>query len=239
MNDVRGGLRVIVTGANRGLGLEFSRQFLAAGDRVVALARDPGSSTDLDAIARAHPDTLTVGRVDVADDALIRAARAALPPSWGGVDVLINNAGTYGSKDPTLETLEIDELHRLFDINATGPIRMTRAFLAELRRGSSPRIVNITSLMGSIKDNTSGGAWAYRVSKTALNMVTRNMAHELAPRGVITVAMHPGWVRTDMGGPNAPLSIHDAVTSMVATIRSLDMERAGAFLDRDGHHLPW
>lgn len=233
------GTRVIITGANRGLGLEFTRQFLAAGDRVFALARRPQASADLEALAIAHPESLATARVDVTDDALIAAAREAMPPGWGGVDVLINNAGTYGSKDPTIETLEIDELQHLIDVNTAGAIRMARRFLPDLNRGTSPRVVNITSLMGSLKDNSSGRAWSYRISKAALNMATRNMAHELASRGITAVAMHPGWVKTDMGGPNAPLSIPDAVTSMVATIRGLGEDDGGRFIDREGHDLPW
>lgn len=231
--------RVVVNGASRGLGLEFTRQFLAAGDSVLACARRPDSSAELQALAKAHTDTLTLARVDVADGDLLAAAASLAGARWDGVDVLLNNAGTYGSRDSSLESLDPDELHRLIDVNTLGPLRSTRAFLPLLRRGDRPRVVNVTSLMGSIGDNTSGGSWAYRISKAALNMATRNTAHELHQYGITAVALHPGWVRTEMGGESAPLGVREAVASMLSTIRRLDTGMSGTFVDRDGNRLPW
>jgi NAD(P)-dependent dehydrogenase (short-subunit alcohol dehydrogenase family) len=239
MVEGEGRLRVVVSGAGRGLGLEFTRQFLAAGDSVIACARRPDDSAELQALAEAHNDALTLARVDVTDGDLLAAAASLTGTRWDGVDVLVNNAGTYGSRDSSLESLDADELHRLIEVNTLGPLRSTRAFLRLLRRGDRPCIVNVTSLMGSIGDNTSGGSWAYRISKAALNMATRNTAHELHSYGIIAVAMHPGWVRTDMGGESAPLGVREAVESMVSTIRRLDTGDSGMFVDRDGNRLPW
>lgn len=233
------GTRAVVTGAGRGLGLEFTRQLLAAGAEVFALARKPDRSPGLESLQEAHPRALRVARADVTDEALIGAAHEAIRSVWDGIDLLINNAGTYGRHDATLSSLDRDELIGVFDVNVLGPLRVTRILLDLIRRGRSPRVVNLSSLMGSIADNHSGGSWAYRISKAALNMATRNLAHELTPLGIVAVALHPGWVRTDMGGENAPLAPQEAVEAMLATIGRLGPDQAGRFLDRNGHPLPY
>jgi NAD(P)-dependent dehydrogenase (short-subunit alcohol dehydrogenase family) len=230
--------RIVLTGASRGLGLEFTRRWLEAGHRVFALSRTAGGS-ELESLARAHPGGLHRAACDVADDASVAAAARAVGRVWDGVDLLLNNAGTYGDGDATIETVDLDEVRRVFEVNALGPIRVTRAFLPLLRRGTSPRVVQITSLMGSIADNESGGAWAYRLSKAALNMATRNLAHELGAHSILGVAIHPGWVRTDMGGPQAPLAVGESVAAMIRTIDALAPGDTGRFLDLDGDALPW
>ncbi|UCF67590.1 MAG: SDR family oxidoreductase [Acidobacteriota bacterium] len=231
--------RVVITGAGRGLGLEFTRQYLAAGAGVFALARHPDASTGLQALLTAHPDRLRTAEADVTDGPLIAAAHDAVRSQWEGIDVLINNAGTYGPHEATLQSLDLGEVRDVLEINTYGPIRVTTALLDLVRLGTHPRVVNITSLMGSIGDNTSGGSWAYRISKAALNMVTRNMAHELTPLGIAVIALHPGWVRTDMGSHRAPLEAPESVREMISTISQLTLEQGGRFLDRTGHPLPW
>ena len=231
--------RVLVTGASRGIGLEYARQWLAAGARVFALARDPEGSAELMRLASANPDALVAVRCDVADDASVAAARRRVGEETDGLEILINNAGVMGSHED-LESLDLDVVRRTFEINAIGPIRVTRAFVDLLMGGKRPRrIVNMTSLMGSIDDNRSGDAYAYRMSKAALNMATRSMAVDLSRDGVVAVVLHPGWVRTAMGGKSAPTPVEEAVASLVRTIDSLDMDRSGGFYDRDGQPLPW
>ena len=127
----------------------------------------------------------------------------------------------------------------MFEINTLGPLRMTRAFLPLLRRGNAPRVVHMTSLMGSISDNTSGGSYGYRMSKAALNMASRNLAHEFGSSGIISAVIHPGWVATDMGGAGAPLTIEESVTSMIRSIEGFGAEHSGFFFDRDGQRLEW
>jgi NAD(P)-dependent dehydrogenase (short-subunit alcohol dehydrogenase family) len=156
-----------------------------------------------------------------------------------GLEILVNNAGIMGRHED-LESLDLDRVRRTFEVNAAGALRTTRAFLDLLRSGErSRRIVNMTSLMGSIDDNRSGDAYAYRLSKAALNMATRSLAVDLAADGIVAVALHPGWVRTDMGGRNARTPVEEAVASLIRTIESLDMDRSGGFYDRDGQPLPW
>jgi NAD(P)-dependent dehydrogenase (short-subunit alcohol dehydrogenase family) len=231
--------RVLVTGASRGIGLEYTRQWLAAGARVFALARDPERSAELMRLASGNPDALVAVPCDVADDASVGAARRRVGEETDGLEILINNAGVMGSHED-LESLDLDVVRRTFEVNAIGPIRVTRAFVDLLMGGKRPRrIVNMTSLMGSIDDNRSGDAYAYRMSKAALNMATRSMAVDLSRDGVVAVALHPGWVRTAMGGKSAPTPVEEAVASLVRTIESLDMDRSGGFYDRDGQPLPW
>jgi len=230
---------MLITGGKRGLGLEFTRQWLARGDEVVVLARRPESSRDLADLARLHPGTLTTVDCNVSSDASVESARRHVERSWDRLDLLVNNAGIYGKEGGSFDGIDIEEVRDLLEVNALGPLRVCRAFVPLLRNGASPKIVHITSLMGSIDDNRSGGYWGYRMSKAALNMASRNLAHALKKDGILSVVMHPGWVRTVMGGPQAPLSPEEAVASMVRTIDDLTLRQSGGFFDRAGKPCPW
>ena len=203
-------LRIVLTGASQGLGLEFTRLWLEAGHQICAMARSASASPGLGTLVEAHGDQLHLIDLDITDDNALAAAAATLSHQWHGVDVLLNNAGVYPAKGDSLADLDPENWRRAMEVNALGPLRVTRALLPLLRRGNAPKVVNMTSLMGSITDNSSGGSWAYRMSKTALNMGSRNMAHELAGDGITAVVLHPGWVQTQMGGAGAPLSIHES-----------------------------
>jgi len=230
--------RVLVTGASRGLGLEFARQYLAAGAEVAAFARDPGASEGLQSLASDHGEKITLHACDVADDASVQRAADQVRGRWIGLDLLINNAGTGGDRR-NLARIDLADMARVHEVNAIAPLRVTRAVLPLLEEGTRPVIALVTSRMGSIADNTSGGAWAYRMSKAALNMAGRNLMHELNRTGVSTLILHPGWVRTDMGGPSAPLSTPEAIAKLIATIDASSDEHNGAFLDFEGTPLPW
>jgi NAD(P)-dependent dehydrogenase (short-subunit alcohol dehydrogenase family) len=231
--------RIALTGAGRGLGLEFTRQWLAAGHRVFALARDPGGSAGLDALAEAHPDTLDRFPCDVTDTDSVRAAARAVAERVDGLEIVLNNAGVGGWRGG-VEQLDFDEVRRVFEVNALGPLRVAQAFLPLLRGGRRPRrLVAITSLMGSVGDNRSGGSYPYRISKAALNMACVNLAHELRDEEIVSAVLHPGWVRTDMGGSGATLPVEEAVGALVDTIDALTMEHTGGFFDRLGAPLPW
>jgi len=231
--------RHLITGASRGLGLEFTRQWLARGDRVVALARRPETSEGLRELARRHPETLKVVACDVADDASVEKAKRTVEAAESILDLVVNNAGTFGSREGALEKLNFVDVRRTFEVNTLGPIRISRAFLPLLEKGANPRLVHITSMMGSISDNKSGGYWDYRMSKAALNMASRNLAVEVGPRGIASILLSPGWVRTDMGGPGAPLSPEQSVADLIRTIDGLGSEHSGGFFDRDGKPLPF
>ncbi|MBY0263654.1 MAG: SDR family oxidoreductase [Phycisphaerales bacterium] len=224
---------VFVTGASRGVGLEFVRQLLARGDSVIAAARDirsPGL------VPLTTSGQLTLVELDVSDPASIEG----LPGRLGerGVDVLINNAGV-SSTQKSVAHLDASDMQRVFMVNAIAPLLVTRAMLPALRRGGGRTIVQITSQLGSIANNTGGSTYAYRGSKAALNQLNRSLSSELGPQGFVCVAIHPGWVRTDMGGPSAHLSPEESVASMLKVIDTLSPGKSGAFLNYDGTGLPW
>lgn len=224
---------VFVTGASRGVGLEFVRQLLARGDSVIAAARDIRSPN---LVPLTTSGQLSLVELDVSDPASIEG----LPGRLGdrGVDVVINNAGV-SSTQKSVEHLDAADMQRVFMINALAPMLVTRAMLPALRRGGGKTIVQITSQLGSIANNTGGSTYAYRGSKAALNQLNRSLSSELGPQGFVCVAMHPGWVRTDMGGPSAHLSAEESVTSMLKVIDTLSPGKSGAFLNYDGTGLPW
>ena len=235
-NDSR---RVLITGASRGLGLEFTRQWLAKGAHVYALARKPDGAKELAGLGRDHKEALRIHDCDVASDDSVGEARRSVSGAWDRIDVLINNAGMYGERTDTIEEIDFDTIRRVFETNTLGPMRITRAFLPLLKKGREPRVAHLSSLMGSIEDNGSGGSYGYRISKAALNMISKNLSHELRPAGIISAVLHPGWVRTDMGGSQGRLSVEESIEGLIRTIDSLGMKESGGFFDYAGKLAPW
>lgn len=220
----------IVTGANRGLGLEFVRQLGAAGRNVVATVRRPDEAGELAELGA------RVERLDVTDDDSVAGLARRL--EGVSIEVLINNAG-YGVGNRRFQDVDPDALKHFFDVNSIGPLRVSRALRPHLETGERRTIVNVTSRMGSIDDNASGGAYGYRASKAALNMITASMAVDLGHDGFICIVLHPGWVRTRMGGDNAPLTPEESVRGMLRVIDGLGPEDNGRFLDHSGKEIPW
>lgn len=227
---------VFISGASRGLGLEWSRQLAARGESVIGTVRTPAEAARL-------PAGVDCLQLDVESPVSV----AALAQRFAGasIDVLINNAGVGEaaiSEDRTgrkLEQLDFDAVQRTLAINTLGPMRVLAALLPALRRGRGRRVIMISSELGSLAQNTSGGWISYRISKAALNMYTRSAAVELAPEGFVCVAMHPGWVRTDMGGSEAPLSPPESVAGMIQVLDRLTPADNGRFLAWNGQELPW
>ena len=232
-------VRIFVTGANRGIGLGYVREWIDRGARVFATARRPDEADELAGLADEHPDRLTVLECDVSDPDSIEAARDAVAGAVDGLEIVLNNAGIMGERGE-IEEIDPAEIRRVFEVNTLGPVRVTQAFLPLLENGREPRrLVHMTSLMGSIDDNGSGDAYAYRISKCGLNMASRSMAVDLSGRGIVSVVLHPGWVRTRMGGSGARVGVEEAVRDLVDTIEGLDSEDSGQFYDREGQPLPW
>lgn len=227
---------VLVTGASRGIGLEFVRQYAAAGDRVLATCRDPDKATDLADLADRHDD-LSVLTLDVNDHAQIDAFAGEL--SGTAIDLLINNAGVMGPKTQGHEDLDYDGWLDTLRTNTLGPLKVATALLENVLASDHKRIVSVTSGMGSIGDNTSGGWYAYRSSKAALNMAMKCLAVDVATRGVTCVVINPGWVQTDMGGRTATLPVHDSVEHMRSVIDNLSVEDNGSFKSHDGSEYVW
>jgi NAD(P)-dependent dehydrogenase (short-subunit alcohol dehydrogenase family) len=223
-------MNVVITGANRGIGLELARQFAARGDRVVAAVRDPSRAESAKKI-----DGVEVLACDVSSDESVTTFAKSLT---GPVDILVNNAGVTG-KRAAFADLDFEDMLRVYGTNALGALRVTRALLPRLCEGSAKKILNLSTGMGSIGDNTSGGSWAYRLSKAALNMATRNLGHELASDGVLCVAVNPGWVQTDMGGPSATLPVAESAARLIRIIDGLKREQSGTFLNHDGQVYPY
>jgi len=231
-------MKVVVTGANRGIGLELVRQLAARGDHVEACARTPDAAPELAALAGDH---VRVHPLDVRDAASVRALAGALGDT--AIDIVFNVAGVYGGSRQSLrqmaEDLELGDVTSTLDVNATGALRVTVALLPHLRRGAAKKLVHVTSGMGSITDNTSGGYYAYRMSKAALNMMSRSLAVDLRPEGIASVVINPGWVQTDMGGASAPTPVDESVRGILRVIDGATLADSGEFLNWKGNRYPW
>jgi NAD(P)-dependent dehydrogenase (short-subunit alcohol dehydrogenase family) len=227
----------LITGANRGLGLEFARQYLDDGWQVYAACRDPKSASELRRLADASDHKLRTIALDVTDTTSVKAAAAEL--EGRAIDLLLNNAGVGGPRGQSIGNIDYETWARVLDVNTVGPMRVAEAFVENVAQSERKLIVTITSGMGSIADNTSGGAFAYRSSKAAVNMVMRSLAIDLAPRGITCVVVNPGWVQTDMGGPHATLAATDSVTRLRRLIDSLGSAQSGKFFNYDGREYAW
>jgi NAD(P)-dependent dehydrogenase (short-subunit alcohol dehydrogenase family) len=226
---------VLVTGANRGIGLEFARQYADDGVKVIACAREPDGA---DALKRIADET---GRAELhALDTSDFEACKALGKDLAGeaIDIVINNAGYYGPKRQSADDMDFDGWAYTFAVNTMGPLAVAQAFQQNLKRGNEKKLVTITSGMASTAE-TEGSYLAYRASKAAVNNVMRNVAIGWRGEGIICVVLSPGWVRTDMGGAGAPLSPEQSVSGMRQVIAGLTPSDSGKFLTWQGQERPW
>lgn len=223
---------VLITGTSRGIGLALATDLAGRGWRVLAGARHPAGAH---ALQSAAPGSIDILSLDVRSDDSVKAAQEEAATKIRSLDVLVNNAGVFPEEgSEPLEHLPLECFEDAFAVNVVGVARVTRVFLPLLTRASHPRVVNISSLAGSISTKEDSQYYCYSASKAALKMLTRSMAAELRPRGITVVAVTPGWVKTEMGGPQAPLSVEDSAASLAATIDRITHHDAGHFLDRDG-----
>jgi len=221
---------VLITGANRGLGLEFARHYKDAGWRVIGTARDPQDAQELKALE------VRVMQLDVASQDSVEALAAELGDE--PIDLLINNAGIF-PRVGKLDEIDFDDYHRTLAVNTVGPVRVTRALLPNLRRGELKMIAGLSSNLGSIAENERGNFYGYRESKAALNMFTKTLAAELGPEGFTCIVLTPGWVQTDMGGPNATLTPAESIAGMKAVLDRLTPADNGTFWSYNGSQMPW
>ncbi len=227
------GPTVLITGANRGLGLEFTRQFAAEGWHVIATCRQPNAAKALAAIK----GDVRVRALDTTDSVQVGALARALKSET--IDLLINNAGIYGPRKVAFGRVNQEAWRDVFQVNVMGPMMVSEALADHVARSTGKTIVTLTSMMGSIALNESGGSYIYRSSKSALNMVMKGLSVSLKPRGITVVLIHPGWVRTDMGGASAHLSTEESVTAMRRIIAGLKPDDNGRFFNYDGKEIPW
>ncbi|MEQ8248304.1 MAG: SDR family oxidoreductase [Alphaproteobacteria bacterium] len=233
---------ILITGANKGLGLGFAKRYSADGWRVLAACRRPQEAADLAAHARSHD--VHIHPLDVTDHASVEALADTLKVE--PIDILLNNAAVQGGHPQKFGHTDYAAWDIAFRTNVMGVMKMCEAFVPHLERGAKKLIVNVSSRTASITnktkadpDNTKGELHQYRSTKSALNMVSRCLAWELKPRGIAVVMLGPGWVRTDLGGPNARLSVDEAIDACVPTINALTFNDTGQFRGHDGSTVPW
>jgi len=231
--------RILVTGANRGLGLEFVRQYLDAGAVVFAGCRAPEDAEALQQLVPDHADRLAVCPLDVRDIASIDAVVDHIE-SHGDrrLDVLVNNAGT-SPRGEEFSNIRAGDMLEVLRVNTVAPLIVAQRCHALLARSARPRIANVSSSMGSLARKDYGRHYSYASGKAALNMITRAEACDLANDGIVVVSLHPGWVRTDLGGPNADLSPEKSVQGLIGVIDRLEPKDSGKFLTWQGEEHPW
>lgn len=225
---------VLITGANRGIGLALVKAYAGRRDKVFAATRASSDRTELDALAEAHPKWIEIIEMDVADAAEIGRVRRRLEAE--PIDVLINNAGISGPERQSATDMDYDGLADTFNINTIAPLRVANAFLANVKAAKG-KIITLSSQMGAT--GASSDSLAYRVSKQAVNRLMRALATELKPQGIPVLIVHPGWVKTDMGGEGAPLSPEDSAAQMLKLIDKFDIASTGRFLAWNGKELAW
>ena len=225
---------VLITGANRGLGYEFVKQYSENGFEVLACCRNRNNAKELKELAETS-NKIKVYELDVGNVKAIKSLSQQLQNEK--IDVLINNAGIYRSS--TVGNINYDEWIESFKVNTIAPYQIVENFLNQIINGDLKKVVSITSKMGSIDDNTSGGSYIYRSSKTALNSMMRCLTHDLKNQGVATLTLHPGWVRTDMGGPGGWIDSFESVQGMIKQIDKLTIDDSGNYLDYAGKSINW
>lgn len=228
--------RYVVSGANRGLGLEFVRQLLARGDRVLAGCRQPGKAQELNHLSGEYPNRLHVLPLDVSQPRSIAEFAREVPLVFESFDALINNAGVLPPGERFGEVLP-ETLEHSFRVNAMGPLLLAQALAERIADGGL--VLNLSSRLGAMGETREFRSPSYAMAKAALNMATVQLAHALQERGVRVLALTPGWVRTDMGGPTAEVAPADSVAGLLAVADAATATQSGRFLDWRGEPVPW
>jgi len=230
---------ILITGANRGIGLEMARQLLTQGERLIATCRQPMKADALQALDEQFPEQVTILPLEVTNTASIQAAYNASQRIISHLDVLINNAGILDGNE-TLATFDPDVMQQTFDVNTIGPMRVVTQFLPLLRNAEQAKIINITSQLGSLQAMTRNwGRYSYNGSKAALNMLTRMLSNDLKEEGISVICIHPGWVQTDMGGANASISPSESAAGILTIINDLTLAQNGRFYTYTGEEHIW
>lgn len=225
---------IFITGGNRGIGLALVRHYLNLGCKVHTTFRDIDSSEELIALQQQF-EQLTCHQLDVTDYPAIESLKTSLP----AIDLLINNAGSYGPKGYGFGRTDVNMWRRVLETNTIAPLKLVEIFYPLLQKGSLKQVACISSKVGSMTENTSGGGYIYRSSKAALNSVVKSLSNDLKDKGFTVVALHPGWVQTEMGGPNAKLPVSVSASGLAKVIEGLEPGDSGRFLNYDGSEIPW
>lgn len=225
---------IFITGANRGIGLSLTQLYLQAGHTVYATYRNANSAKSLFELQARHSN-LSCVELDVTDYASVQK----IADSIDSIDLLINNAGYYGPKGYDLGNIDVDEWRRVFEINTIAPLKLVEIFLRPLSHGQTKKIACLSSKVGSITENTSGGGYIYRSSKAALNSVVKSLSNDLTSQGFTILALHPGWVQTEMGGPNALIDTLTSAQGLMKVIEASNQSMSGHFINYDGSAIAW
>ena len=231
-------MKVLITGANRGIGLEFVRQLAARGEQIFATCRNPNEALELYDLQMQYPDQVLITGLDVTDQQSIAESHQVISTETETLDLLINNAG-INIDEGGFGALDLETMQSILTVNSIAPMLSTQQYLDMIKEGSEPKIINISSIMGSLTNLQTTGNYSYSASKTALNMYSRRLSHDLRNAGVIVIMLHPGWVQTDMGGPNADITTEDSVKNMLQVIDSLSLLNSGGYFDYTGQTIPW
>lgn len=225
---------IFITGANRGIGLSLAQQYLKDNHTVYATYRDTSSAHELLSLVE-HHSNLTCIQLDITD----YQATSRLPAQIQHIDILINNAGYYGPKGYGLGNTNVEEWRRVFEVNTIAPLKLVETLLPMLEASDVKKIACLSSRVGSMAENTSGGGYIYRSSKAALNSVVKSLSNDLTSNGFTVLALHPGWVQTEMGGPNALIDTDTSASGLIKVIESASTEVSGHFFNFDGSEIEW
>jgi NAD(P)-dependent dehydrogenase (short-subunit alcohol dehydrogenase family) len=231
-------VRVMITGSNRGIGLEYVRQLLARGDRVFATCRNPESAQGLQTLKEQYEARLSIIKLEVVDPESVETAYAEIEKQVDALDLIINNAAINPGSEK-LADIKKSNMMQTFEVNVAGVMLVSQRFVTLLKEGNNPRFVNISSGVGSIARGGAPHLYSYSISKAALNMFNQILATEVKPMGITSIVLNPGWVITDMGGAGANLQPADSIRQQLQVIDSLTMDDTGRFKDYDGTELAW
>lgn len=230
--------QILITGANRGIGFEMTKQLVAQGEKVFATCRHPANATVLSQLAEQHPAQVVVVQMDVADDGSVAGGKTAVSQHTTKLDWLINNAGI--NIEHGLSQFDADTMLQTLNINAVGAMRVAAQFVDLLRQGEKAKLVNISSQLGSLTKARKGwGNYSYNASKSAMNMISRHLAFDLSADKITVIAMHPGWVQTDMGGHEAAVTVPDSAAGIIRVAQSLTHADTGKFFTYQGVEHVW
>ena len=227
---------ILITGANRGIGLKLSEQFAEDGWQVLACCRNPADAGELQALGE-RGLAIEVHALDVTNYEQMAALADQL--SNRPIDILLSNAGIYGSKGTGFGEIGAQEWRQVLEVNTIAPLMLVQAFVEQVAASQQKLVAVISSKVGSIADNTSGGSYIYRSSKTAVNQVVKCLSIDLADRDISVISLHPGWVQTEMGGPNAEISTDESVSGLKGILQSAGLAQSGHFIEYDGSSIPW
>ena len=227
---------ILITGANRGIGLELTKQFAQDGWQVFACCRNPADAGKLQALTE-RDLAIEIHALDVTN----YEQMATLADRLGNrpIDILLSNAGIYGSKGVGFGEVDAEEWRKVLEVNTIAPLMLVQTFIEQVAASQHKLVAVISSKVGSIADNSSGGNYVYRSSKTAVNQVVKSLSIDLAERDITVISLHPGWVKTDMGGSNAEISTDASVSGLKSILLSAKLAQSGQFIEFNGSSIPW